>query len=322
MLLDNTTHSVQPQDHSALYDAAAAFDSLAYAYKGRPLYPEKAMRAILAHIDRGSNLLDIGAGEGRTLESFERVTPLNYFKRIIAVEPSRNMRDVLRRSFTNVSNLEYFDGTFNETRLPNQSVNTVSFGSCIHWATATREDAQRAFQETARVLAPDGKVVILSDSWSTANEVSFKLSQIEERCVAKFKPHENLHANDNVAKKSSFEFSEVISFARTLLMPKSKRRQLEQAHLRDRLRDKFIKNNGLEGFLDEPSIEVFTEAMSLSPDQICAEFESHAHFNALPVNEQADVLRDINALTKEHMNDNGTVTCQRACLVMVGKLAR
>ncbi len=119
--------------HSKTIDPAKDFGKLADAYElGRPLYPSGSIRSIATNFRQGSVLLDMGAGNGRTLRSIFNVTAPDHFSHIHAVEPSFDMRGLMENSFGHIGHLNVHNGTFDNIPLTDQSVENIVCGASIH----------------------------------------------------------------------------------------------------------------------------------------------------------------------------------------------
>ena len=138
--------------------ASSAFRSSAEAYdRARPSYPGAAVAALVEELGLGSKslVLDLAAGTGKLTR---RLEPL--VGRVIAVEPSEEMRALLRRSLPEV---EALPGTAEEMPLQDASIDAVFVGEAFHWFQAAA-----AGTEIARVLRRDGGLGLLwnRSSWN------------------------------------------------------------------------------------------------------------------------------------------------------------
>lgn len=127
--------------------------------RGRPGWPAEALETVLGELDLGSaaTVVDLGAGTGKlTRELRQRVG------RVIAVEPSDSMRDVLRSA---VPGVEPLDGAAEALPLADASVDAVFVGDAFHWF-ATRA----AVAEIARVVRAGGGLVLMWNSHAWGDE--------------------------------------------------------------------------------------------------------------------------------------------------------
>jgi SAM-dependent methyltransferase len=117
---------------------ATSFGARAAEYeRGRPSYPEAALRWCLA--DGARQVLDLGAGTGK----LTRVL-LGLGLEVTAVEPLPEMRAYIPGAL---------GGSAEEIPLPDASVDAVFAGQAFHWF-----DPDRAMPEIVRVLRPGGTV--------------------------------------------------------------------------------------------------------------------------------------------------------------------
>lgn len=132
---------------------ASAFGAQAATYEAnRPDYPREAIRWALEPLGdiTGARVLDLAAGTGK-LTRMLLAAGLD----TVAVEPDQGMLAQLRRGLPDV---ESHTGTAEEIPLPDASVDAVLVGQAMHWF-----DAERAYQEIARVLRPGG---VLAGFWN------------------------------------------------------------------------------------------------------------------------------------------------------------
>ncbi|WP_144877514.1 class I SAM-dependent methyltransferase [Microbacterium sp. 1.5R] len=126
---------------------ARSFEGIGADYdRYRPGFPSSAADAIVPH--RVSAALDLGAGTGKFTEHLT-----GRADRIIAVEPSAAMIDVLRDKLPGVEALE---GSAELIPVEDASVDVVSVAQAFHWF-----DRVRACAEIARVLRSEGTLGLL-----------------------------------------------------------------------------------------------------------------------------------------------------------------
>jgi SAM-dependent methyltransferase len=134
---------LSPESHAR---RAASFGGQAAAYDAeRPGYPDEAIRWVLGPVASRTPLrvLDLAAGTGKLTAGL-----LRHGADVVAVEPDVAMITELRRALPEVRALV---GTAERIPLGDGSVDAVVVGQAMHWF-----DADRAFPEIARVLAPGG----------------------------------------------------------------------------------------------------------------------------------------------------------------------
>jgi SAM-dependent methyltransferase len=125
--------------------AAVGFARSAAAYeRGRPGYPEAAIRHVVAQLPPRAGVLDLAAGTGKLTRPL-----LEAGLRVIAVEPVREMREALPAGARAV------DGTAETIPLQDGAVAAVTVGQAFHWF-----DGDRALAEIARVLVGEGLLAL------------------------------------------------------------------------------------------------------------------------------------------------------------------
>jgi SAM-dependent methyltransferase len=132
---------------SRLHRAAAqGFARSAGAYeRGRPGYPEAAIRHLLGLLGPAALVLDLAAGTGKLTRPL-----LAAGLRVIAVEPVAEMRAALP------AGARVLEGTAEAIPLEAASVDAVTVAQAFHWF-----DGDAALAEIARVLRPDGLLALL-----------------------------------------------------------------------------------------------------------------------------------------------------------------
>ncbi|MBK7162121.1 MAG: metalloregulator ArsR/SmtB family transcription factor [Sphingomonadales bacterium] len=119
---------------------------------------ETAMRMLLGEAPVG-RVLDIGTGTGRMIELFAR-----HADRFVALD---NSVEMLRLARAKLGGMEYAAavqahteivlGDFNTLPFPDGSFDTILFHQVLHYA----QHPERAIAEAARVLAPEGRLLVV-----------------------------------------------------------------------------------------------------------------------------------------------------------------
>jgi len=123
----------------------------------REIIPLLEERCGLTH---DSVIADIGAGTGMLAELF-----LENGNRVLAVEPNADMRAACEELVERYPRLTCIDGTAEDTRLADRSVDFVAVGRALHWF-----DQQKCRPEFIRILRDDGWVVLASQGPHTRSE--------------------------------------------------------------------------------------------------------------------------------------------------------
>jgi SAM-dependent methyltransferase len=126
--------------------AAEGFARSADAYdRGRPGYPEPAIRHLVGLLPAHAVVLDLAAGTGKLTRPL-----LEAGVRVIAVEPVAEMRAALP------PDARALDGTAEAIPLERGAVDAVTVGQAFHWF-----EGDVALAEIARVLRPGGSLALL-----------------------------------------------------------------------------------------------------------------------------------------------------------------
>jgi ubiquinone/menaquinone biosynthesis C-methylase UbiE len=132
---------------------ARSFGAAAEEYeRARPTYPDAAVDWLIPAGAR--TVLDLGAGTGK----FTRAL-VGRGLDVIAVEPLREMRQVLRQQIPGVRAVT---GTAEGIPMEDASVDVVTAAQAWHWV-----DESRALPEVARVLRPGGALCLI---WNRREE--------------------------------------------------------------------------------------------------------------------------------------------------------
>ena len=131
---------------------ARSFESIGDEYdRYRPGFPPAAALAIVPEVVGAA--LDLGAGTGKFTELLQ-----DRAHRIVAVEPSESMLQVLR---TKRPHVEALIGSAESIPLPDSSMDVVTVAQAFHWF-----DRGVAAAEIRRVLVPGGTLGLL---WNHAD---------------------------------------------------------------------------------------------------------------------------------------------------------
>lgn len=129
--------------------------------KARPGYPSPLMVWIAQVVRPAACIAEIGAGTGLFTEPL-----LALGMRVMAIEPNDEMRVVLTERLAAAvhdGRLDVLDGTAEHTGLRPGTVDLVAAAQAAHWFTPA--DARTEF---ARVLRPDGQVLLVWNDWRQA----------------------------------------------------------------------------------------------------------------------------------------------------------
>jgi SAM-dependent methyltransferase len=156
-----------------VHRAARGFDSAAGVYdRVRPGYPPAAVAwlAEVLELRPGTTVLDLAAGTGKlTAPLVERGL------RVVAVEPSEGMRELLRSA---APGAEALAGTAEEIPLADGAVDAVVVAQAFHWfAHGT------ALGEIHRVLRPGGALALVWNRRDLSAPAHALLEEVMARAV-------------------------------------------------------------------------------------------------------------------------------------------
>jgi ubiquinone/menaquinone biosynthesis C-methylase UbiE len=143
------------------------FKDAAKYYKYRVEYPESLLQYIKdkLSLDGKTNLLDIGAGEGRLSISLGK-----YFKEVFAVDIDNGMLEEGRRKveLLGVQNIKWICRNGEDLKSENfKDIQVVSFANSLHWF-----DQDKVLKFVYELLPDDGAAVIVGGTtiWREAPE--------------------------------------------------------------------------------------------------------------------------------------------------------
>lgn len=116
------------------------------------LFGEPEARGLLALMDPGWEVGDLGCGTGRLAE-----TMAPYVARVVAVDESSDMLDAARRRLADVGNVALSRGRLEALPLGDASLDVAVLGLVLHHVPAP----EKALGEAARVLRAGGRLLVL-----------------------------------------------------------------------------------------------------------------------------------------------------------------
>lgn len=138
-----------------MIESAARFEGLAEAYDVyRPHYPQALFDDLATQAPQAAAVIDVGAGTGISTRQLHEA--FGDRAHILAVEPSSDMRRVLRRNFAGLANVQPIDGTAETLPTADASAALVAACTAFHWFSP-----QKFFAEAHRVLVPDGIIAVI-----------------------------------------------------------------------------------------------------------------------------------------------------------------
>ena len=121
-------------------------------------------------IRTGLTIADIGAGTGKLTFS---LASHPYVTRVIAVEPSSDMREAFHLALPDFPEEDLLATTAEHTSLPDGSMDVVTYGQCWHWL-----DEQSAAGEAARILKPGGTIALFFNQLDVSQPWVKRLTRI------------------------------------------------------------------------------------------------------------------------------------------------
>ncbi len=129
------------------------------------------------NISDGSFFADIGSGTGIFAEQL-----LESGYRVYAVEPSADMRKKAEKKLNENENFVSVDGNASETHLPDRVFDCVTAAQAFHWF-----DTELFRKECARILKPNGRVIIVYNARIDTAECSRALAELHREFCPEFK---------------------------------------------------------------------------------------------------------------------------------------
>lgn len=126
----------------------------------RPPYPESIIEVLEREclLTKDAVIADIGSGTGMLTELF-----LNNGNRVFGIEPDPEMRAAAEHLLQKHAAFTSIAATAEATSLADASIDFVTAGQAFHWF-----DHERARREFARILAPNGWVVLVTNLQRTS----------------------------------------------------------------------------------------------------------------------------------------------------------
>jgi len=147
--------------------------------KYRPSYPQTFIKYLYSDVgmNKDSIIADIGSGTGILTKQL-----LEVGNKVIAVEPSDDMRLVAEVDLKNFEKFVSVNGTAENTTLDDNSVDFITVAQAFHWFDKT------VFKkECDRILKQNGKVIIVYNGPDDSAEIAEEDDEINRKYCLAFK---------------------------------------------------------------------------------------------------------------------------------------
>ena len=223
------------------------YTNLAKAYLKRPSYSADAIESMIKITQLGSShsVCDVGAGVAHLTMDLNK-----YFGSIKAVEPNDAMRELGANRTINLKNISWSEGTGEDTRMPSNTFDMVTFGSSFNVCNQSE-----ALAETSRILKSKGWFACMWNHRILSDPIQSKIETIIKENIPNFDYGKRREDQTEVIKNSS-HFSKIIKLEGDVTHSQSKADIVEawssHASLERQAGDKFESIiNMISKYLDE-----------------------------------------------------------------------
>ena len=182
----------------------ASFDIFADNYHSvRPGYPIPLFADLQDQcgIDAGSGILEIGAGSGIATVELAKLGG-----RVVAIEPGANLAEIARKQTEQFSNVELFEGTFEDFQSAEQFDAIMAF-TAFHWLSEGDK-----YQRILELLKDSGSLVLVWNSFfQNASPATAEVNRVYTEFLPDVYPEESqaVEVNLGVLSKLSRREEEV-----------------------------------------------------------------------------------------------------------------
>ena len=143
--------------NTKIFETAKAWSDLGSNYANSEVHklgPSLYKLIELARANSNDTCLDIGTGTGHTAAALAKTA-----KQVYGLDPSVGMRQAAIKSYGNISNLEFVDGTSENTNFPDNYFDIVTARHTLHH----HPSMPKTLAEIKRILKPGGRLIIVDE---------------------------------------------------------------------------------------------------------------------------------------------------------------
>ena len=168
--------------------------------KYRPIYPNTVINKILDNFVSLNKIVaaDIGAGTGIAARQLA-----NKGLSVIALEPNSAMREAAEKH----QNVEWKNGSAEETNLPDASVDLITCFQSFHWF-----NPQPTLIEFRRILKEQGRLAIVFQDINREDEFTQAYGELVSKAANNRPPTDFSSKIEPVRKSSEFEYIDCYKF--------------------------------------------------------------------------------------------------------------
>ncbi|AFY53210.1 methylase involved in ubiquinone/menaquinone biosynthesis [Rivularia sp. PCC 7116] len=168
--------------------------------KYRPIYPDTVIDKILQNLTSSNQLLaaDIGAGTGIAARQLAK-RGVN----VIAIEPNSAMREAAEKH----QNVEWKNGSAEETNLSDASVDLITCFQAFHWF-----NPEPTLSEFRRILKPKARLAIVFQDINREDEFTQIYGEIISKAANNRPPTDFSSKIEPLRESSDFEYIDCYKF--------------------------------------------------------------------------------------------------------------
>ncbi len=147
--------------------------------KYRPAYSFNFIDYLFTNvgISQSSIIADIGSGTGILTKQL-----LEKDSKVYGIEPNADMRVIAETNLKSFSKFTSVNGSAENTTIADNSIDYITVAQAFHWF-----DRERFKKECQRILKPEGKVILVWNSWDNKNELVMENYEVNCKYCPNFK---------------------------------------------------------------------------------------------------------------------------------------